>query len=243
MSKKMMIYIIILIVVIIAIIVGGYLKKAIFGNLGYEIREDKVYYNGWNEGQGKYSYLIEGADSKTFTAIKNSEYGKDKIYVYHRETVLKDADPKSFEIISVYYCKDANHVYFQDTLMEGADSKSFSPLGGMYSKDNKNVYAQTDIIEGADLDSFVVLKIDYEDWAKDESSYFYQGSKIPVADYGSFTILGGGYAYSKDKINVYSEDNIVIGADTASFGLYKNTYLGKDKNGCYFFNEKRDCPK
>lgn len=44
-------------------------------------------------------HLKTTADKKTFVALKNTEYAKDKRYVYYRHSILEGADPKTFQLI------------------------------------------------------------------------------------------------------------------------------------------------
>ena len=44
-------------------------------------------------------FLNTTADRKTFVAFKNTEYAKDKQYVFYHNSVLEGADPKTFQLI------------------------------------------------------------------------------------------------------------------------------------------------
>ena len=67
--------------------------------------------------------VIKGADPKTFT-ILNSFYNRDKKFVYYGGSILSNADPKSFEILSdklEFYAKDKSKVFYNSWSNEGAD--------------------------------------------------------------------------------------------------------------------------
>lgn len=44
-------------------------------------------------------HLKTTADKQTFVAFSNTEYAKDKTYVYYHHSILEGADPKTFQLI------------------------------------------------------------------------------------------------------------------------------------------------
>lgn len=97
---------------------------------GYKVKGDKVYRYGWNEGRGFYEDLLEGADPKTFAAVRQYEYaGRAWNSSPHWD-----------------YGKDATHVYWCDSLIAGADAATFSVVasdsddGGWVVFDKNRIY-------------------------------------------------------------------------------------------------------
>ena len=83
-------------------------------NLGYEVKDGKVYYK-WIRGgnMSKETTLVEDADAETFEVIKNDvdlDLGRDKNYVFLELAKLK-AYPATFEQIEGYYWWDKDNVY------------------------------------------------------------------------------------------------------------------------------------
>lgn len=184
----------------------------------HDIDGEKVYYVSWNEGSGKNKTLIQGADAETFKELKHSKYAIDKNNVYYEAGRLRDANPKTFISILDYYGKDNRFAYKGGDKIDGADGKTFEVIeGGPYSKDNKDYYFDTISMKVSDLKTFKILNqnSDFGYWAKDKNYYYLSGKKYPLADYETFEKIGNGYA--KDKIQVYFQDSIVIGADPKTF--------------------------
>ncbi len=210
-------------------------------NTGYEVKNDKVFYNDWNEGSGSHHSLIRGADSKTFKTMHHSSYAKDKNYAYFKGEIIKDADPETFESVLDYYAKDIHHGFYEDKLLENSDGNSFEVINrGPYSKDKSDYYYNAYKIEVSDYKSFKILD---DSWSKDKSFYYIQASsvvvhKYPLSDYDSFELLKGGYA--KDKFKVYYFGDVVDEADSRTFNVI-DFGEGKDKNNCYHGNKISTC--
>lgn len=83
-------------------------------NLGYEVKDGKVYYK-WIRGgnMSKETTLVEDADAEIFEVIKNDvdlDLGRDKNYVFLELAKLK-AYPATFEQIEGCYWWDKDNVY------------------------------------------------------------------------------------------------------------------------------------
>ena len=95
---------------------------------------------------------IKGADSRTFN--EKADYGKDKKNVYYEGKLIKEADVKTFEILSnenevqnsarravcYYYAKDRKNVYYRGQIMNGADVKTFKVLENLNAEDKNFQY-------------------------------------------------------------------------------------------------------
>ena len=105
--------------------------------------------------------------------------------------------------------------------------------------DDKNIYQLTTYYRG---DNILELKaVPYSDISKGEfleevyiisdSNVYFKGFQLSEADDQTFEALGG--YYSKDKNNVYFEDQIIPGGDAETFHFSKDNYQYTDKNGVY----------
>lgn len=85
----------------------------VIGQSRYAKDKNFVYY----VGLGK----IDGANPKTFVAMTDSEYAKDNNHVYYVGNLIKSADAKTFEIVSIRtsytkgLAKDKNATYSCDS--------------------------------------------------------------------------------------------------------------------------------
>ena len=124
----------------------------------YKIEDGKVYY-GLDVNPMpdvvtiKKETEIKDADAKTFKIM--SDYGKDKKNVYYMGKKVKNADAKTFEIIGY------------------KPEYSFTAVCYFYGKDKKNVYYYGTVLKGADAKTFKVLNA-YEAEDKD---YEYNGGE------------------------------------------------------------------
>lgn len=123
--------------------------------------------------RGYYSFgVIKTADPTTFRALdsglrktryrwkSHSGFAADSENVYHytltigKPSILRGADPSTFEPIGCDFGKDAKHVYKGHSKIPKADPSSFRLLGLQYATDGKRIYYGNQIVEGADVDSF-----------------------------------------------------------------------------------------
>ena len=107
-------------------------------NLGYEVKDGKVYYK-WIRGgnMSKETTLVEDADAETFEVIKNDvdfDLGRDKNYVFLELAKLK-AYPATFEQIEGCYWWDKDNLYMlqygspDNNAVKETDPKTFGVVG------------------------------------------------------------------------------------------------------------------
>jgi hypothetical protein len=96
----------------------------------YEVKDNRVYYNFWNEGLGNNSSLIQSAQARSFVEIKYSAYGKDDRHVYYEGIIISKADPTSFEAIGEFFGKDKNSGFYGNKRVDTSRGKSFKVLKG-----------------------------------------------------------------------------------------------------------------
>jgi hypothetical protein len=146
------------------------------------------------------------------------------------------ADPSSFKVLSDDYATDMHHVWYEDSIIEGAEPATFAVPNGDISRlahDAHDYYMRNRPLHVADMGSF--RQID-NNWALDSLHVYYLDADInsvPVGDYRTFKALNGFYAI--DAKCVYYRNNIVEGADPASFAVLKGQYhYGQDRHRVYY---------
>lgn len=208
---------------------------------GYTVEEDKVYYVGWNEAQGKVKRHIS-ADAATFKVLEMDRYAVDKDNVYYAGTRIDSADPATFMPLSEFIAKDKRHGYYGNTLIENSHGPTFELIDGNYTRDKQDVYYIQRPLGSSSPKSFEILQEGHGNWARDGVTYYYTGNKVPVADYASFRILDEDCFFAKDKYHVYNRDKILAGVDAETFRFLERC-VGQDKFGCHNLNERCDCPQ
>jgi hypothetical protein len=186
----------------------------------YLIRNNALYY--WL-GTDKYELVataINNFDQKTFTLINSydnygierySGYAKDKNNVYAGSSILKEADPGTFEV-GEGFVKDSSHVFYNEpglpelyTVIANADPDSFELVG---------------YCAGYEIDSYA--------YYRDKYRIYVDAEPKPYIDAVSFQYLGvshkndnhfgTGKAFAKDKNSVYQGCGEVIeGANPITF--------------------------
>lgn len=219
-------------------------------NDSYKIEKDKVFYvvqttfAAEHGGQG-YKTLVKNADADSFEELEVG-YGKDKNNVFLDGYLIKNADPKTFEIIDFKnensygeknYSKDKKFVFFNGNQIEGANAKSFQILKEIpYSRDDKDYYFWDKPMKVSGMSHFKLKILEnqqYKTYYAKDNKYFYTDTlKFLMADYKTYEYLGLGYA--KDKINAYYFGEIIKDADSKTFNWdqYEDVYP-RDKNFKY----------
>ncbi|MCF2505932.1 DKNYY domain-containing protein [Dyadobacter sp. CY107] len=102
---------------------------------------------------------IDSADVATFRPLDHG-YSVDKSQVFLLETtkleILKDADAKSFQVISEFYTKDAVSVFWRGEKLTDANPGTFKIISEEHhcSCDDKRVYHHNKIVPNADPAKF-----------------------------------------------------------------------------------------
>lgn len=168
------------------------------------------------------------------TASCNYQKDQNNVY-YGGSFVVSGADPKTFEVIANNYAKDSKNVYAMRTPIVGADPKTavfYKSAAGRDNleeclKDKNGVYIDGEKITNADPSTFIYLVNGY---SKDKNSVYYDGgngnatensykpySPVQGVDLKTFEVIGGSGDYAKDKTNVYSFGKILSGANPKTF--------------------------
>lgn len=181
----------------------------------------------------------KGCDFSTYKRL-NEAYAIDINHVYCDYEILEGADPSTFKVLNEHYATDMHHVWFNDNIIEGAEPTTFViPNGGIsnLAHDAHDYYMGNQPLHVADMGSF--RQID-ENWALDSLYVYYldvdvlaDKKAVSVGDSRTFKALNGFYAV--DAKCVYYKNNIVKGADPASFAVLKGQYrYGQDRHRVYY---------
>lgn len=222
--------------------------------LGYVKEADGIYYNTWNEGNGRHSYKLM-ADRKTFKVLKNS-YAKDKDSVYYGGGTIVGADPATFKSLGSFYASDKNSGYYGSDKIEESVGTSFRLLKDGYATDGHYIFTRTDKIEVCSIKNFrFVFKKKEEDlerrWTTDGCHYFYMKYKLPSEDYADMVIYPNSGGLAKDKKWVYFMDHklnydidgrkVVDTIDAASFEVL-SFIVCRDKYSCFnVYHGRENC--
>ena len=186
----------------------------------------------------------EGYDPSTYKRL-NELYTFDVNHVYYRYNnsykILEGAYPSTFKALSVDYAADMHHVWFHRNMIEGAEPATFvvpnSKLADALAHDAHDYYMGEVPLHVANMGSFRLID---SHWALDSLQVYYLGivgntynRAVSAGDYRTFKVLNEFYAV--DSKCVYYKNNIVEGADPASFAVLKGEYhYGQDKHRVYY---------
>ena len=185
-------------------------------------------------------------DPLTYKCL-NKTYALDVNHAYYWDEILEGANPSTFKVLGHHYATDLHHVWYNDIIIEGADPATFVvPYGDIsdlahfalshLAHDAHDYYMGDRPLHVANMGSFRLID---DNWALDSLQVYYIGiyeseekKAVPVGDYRTFKALNTFYAV--DAKCVYYKNNIVEGADPASFAVLKGEYhYAKDKNRVY----------
>ncbi len=178
----------------------------------YIVKNNKVYIQGWDEGNGNYERLIDEADAKTFENMKiDSNYdflfAKDKNRLYIDAKAVENIDPNTFSFVGNYIFKDKDSAYFLGNGTEDC------------------------VIKNVD---FKKIKLISYPWAKAQSFLIYRKQTLLLDDIDDFEFIDEYYGKTKSKI-IY-ENKIIPNADPKTFRVI-NSYSAEDKNNKYEFGK------
>lgn len=203
-------------------------QKGKFKELGYNpenkyiVSDQYVFY---------YGRAIKNADPNTFKIESN--YTKDKNYIYLNHLPLEGADPITFKELYSGFAKDKQHVFFNFKLLENSDSTSFQFINTKLAKDNNQLYLRKGEDQILIFDKTRDLGFDFI--KGDDVIYYIRAKeniyKFKPKDIASFKVLN--HTYAIDKYHVYyilsDKFSTIEGADPTSFQVI-NQKLQKDKN-------------
>lgn len=200
--------------------------------------------------------LIENADAETFK-VASGFLAKDSTNVFRSGKLVPNANPGTFEHLkhrfsNLNFYTDNQHVYYFRNIVQGADPGTFEVIGSYFFKDHQYGYfcsKKCHRIEDIDIETFREVPIN-SNWANDRV-FAYDKDKVlfctelkakipcaplPGSDPDSFEYIGK--YFSKDANNVFFKDELVKGADAATFEIFesddhKGLYRARDANRTY----------
>jgi len=126
-------------------------------NQGYKKQETKWVWISYQSGS-KSVTEIDQHDFNSFTILENKDYAIDKNSVFYLGRIIKNADPKNFNVLNNGYSKDLNYVFLDAETVVLADSETFEQLDFPYSRDRNRVFCGTIPldIKKSEIQDFVV---------------------------------------------------------------------------------------
>lgn len=197
---------------------------------GYRKSATDVSFAGWDEGNGRWSFVIAGAEPASFTELGGG-YARDAKRVYRNGLVIEHADPATFQRIGGDYWGDARHVFLNGNVVRQADPGTFRIFepGLNWGRDARDVYFGTTPVGVVDLASFEIVR---DHWARDAVHYYTDIGPTNfykvVCDRATFVIINR--AYAKDKDRAYWGGKPIEDADLATFET-AGTHGAKDAKG------------
>jgi len=187
------------------------------GCQGYKVEHGQWSLIRYNEGVGRMTTVVEGADSASFTPI-NREYAKDKKHVYWEAIVIQGAEPSTFMPLGKVYSKDRQKVFWREREIQRADPHTFEIVDGdnLLSKDKTDFYFAEHPLGVLDLSSFKPIN---GGWAKDAKAYyttpnFSKAGRVDC-DYATMRIINEQYAVDGRRAYYYKAP--IEGVDVKTF--------------------------
>ena len=185
------------------------------GDPSYYEKDGHMHVKGYLLIGGRYDFEFEDSDPSTFQKYVY-QYSKDANHVYYveytmnRALILRDADPATFRVLLNDYSCDSLHVWWRQFQLPNVNSKDFHVLNECYAITDSMVITGCHLFSFEDKDSVEWITLD-------------------GADPTTFEVRDG---YERDKYHVFYHDEIVEGADPATFLLIRwenDSIIGQDK--------------
>lgn len=207
------------------------------------------------ENTAQQEYIYKFVDNQQYYKINDGNvYYVEKLYnnddVSYRETVIINADSKSFIELGNKWAKDTNNVYWEGVAQEKLDSETIA-VSYPYVLDKNNVWfyatSYTQKLELTTIDPKTFSAINWF-YSKDNNNIYFGSTKMVGADLDSFIPLNVTLnnleeydykepLYAKDKNNAYFRGEKIEAVDVMSF-VHLGKYYAKDKNSIYLNGRK-----
>ncbi|NNU16661.1 hypothetical protein HK107_10045 [Parvularcula sp. ZS-1/3] len=211
------------------------LLTACGGPTGYLVEDGQVF---WAEYSGSTAFMTISrverpldADPESFRVERFKVWASDKTSAFYEGERVGDVDQATFGALNKRYAKDGTTVWFRTHLLEEAHAESFRILEDTYTADRRYGFYGQSPFELCDPASVRVLDVGVHPFAVDDLCAFAGSLKIPLEDRSTFERLGG--SYSKDSVRVYWRNQVVEGADVATFYVPEGKLYGRDADGCF----------
>jgi hypothetical protein len=142
--------------------------------------------------------------AETFQAVTcnfkiRDYYARDHAHVFYRDTLVRGADPATFEVISQWYARDCRTGYFYGKAIPNSHGPCFQMVADYYARDHKRVFFHGRWLKSADPMHFQAVGMNY---FTDQRHVYYDGKAIKDADATSFLLIGGDHL-ATDKFAGY----------------------------------------
>jgi hypothetical protein len=159
--------------VVLAVSKSTYLKTGDGRETNYFRKMGMIHYRQHDNVFSLIYSPVRGANAKTFKPLDYS-FGKDKKYVFYRQTKQPHVDCATFEITADGIMRDKNFVYdtqYSNDLLvviEGADPKTFEIICNKIGKDSQYIYYGTKRQAHVDYETFEIVFETYTNAYGDE---------------------------------------------------------------------------
>lgn len=193
----------------------------------FEIREDGVYCNAKPVAGGWFTPWEWAADPQTFEVLdERSGYGRDKDYVYFRDTRVEGADSASFRVLAYLMGPFHGDERISNLLRPMHGKFIIQHLWSAYARDKNAVYYNGLPLRGADPDTFEILH-GHSGYARDKDNVFFHDFMLDLADRDSFEVLGG--AFADFSLLVFSYNPSDLDIKTSSWAQDKYQLFRNEK--------------
>lgn len=207
--------------------------KPAFG--GYFIKKDRVVYFTGMQGLGtNRSWVLEGADLKSFKKLGN-RYAKDKNRAYLGGKPIRFSQGSGFVKINETFSRDQDRIYYYGEALS-FDTEGFkitqSRTGNYLAEDRERKYHNDKIVAHVDGKKWALLQKGY---SIDRGVVFYKTKLVRSVELRSFRVLPeAGGKYAMDMGHIYFAGKAIKGADPHSFEFMPEEGYSKDKNCVYY---------
>ncbi len=179
------------------------------------------------------------AKPASFKLIDKS-YSQGSEMVFYKGIPIPLAEAKSFTVIDDQLAKDAHRLYFNGLPLSGSNPEQYKFIYRSqfhsYILSGERLYYDSRLMSPCDIDTFQVNRTQ-NNRAQDKKCAYYFGKTLPSVDIDSFTVVRGSFA--KDKHTVFWGNDILQGADAASF-VYENKKY-RDQYSCFSGGSRKNC--
>jgi hypothetical protein len=214
-------------------------------NYYYNFLKTEVHYiplgNSFELGNDEIKYV----DVRSVEVV-GRDYLKDKLHVYYKYRMIKNADSRTIKMLSSNdnaFAMDKNMIYYEGHAFRDLDIKSLQFFGescSSFLRDKNHLYCTFTVDYSNDIDYIIpaVEGVDPEKYqfinnfyGKDDKVAYYKGKPILGSDAKTFILLED---YAKDTNLVYFNGLKVKGMDAATICHIEGGGYFKDKNNVYY---------
>ena len=201
------------------------------------------------------SLVIKGADPKTYEVVNNHmNWARDKDHYFYADDIIH-ADRKTLTFVNDYFLKDKDSVYvspnigdFKSVMVNPGDVKAINKY---YMRIGSTIYyppfqqGSTSVTKSFNTIQTIRV-LDQDIICVNNKTILFRGKsfKYDNVDAASFQLFPidekndvyTGNPYSKDKNNVYYNQEIILDADVKTFVLIGDNF-GKDAQNVYYQNQ------